>query len=266
MEIQTISNVAIVGSIFSIILSIGFPIVLMIICRKKFKARISSFFIGAATFVLFAMVLEQISHMGVLVGLGLNAKSNKWLYYIYAASAAAVFEETGRIIAMKYFMKKRCDFPNAFMYGIGHGGIEAIIIGGISSINNLVSMLMINSGMMQASLSGLSDEVRNKTITRLSALWTTPKTLFFASGIERVSAIILHIGLSLLIYNGLKQCKKKIVAMAFGIHFAVDFVSVVSASVLSVWLIEVIVFVFAATTFIFAYRLNKGKDVNIQHI
>lgn len=259
MEIQTVSSIAIAGSIFSLILSIGFPIALMIICKKKFRARISSFFIGALTFVLFAMVFEQILHIGVIKGLGLNANSNKWLYYLYAATAAAVFEETGRIVAMKCFMKNRCDFPNAFMYGIGHGGIEAIIIGGMAGISNLVSMLMINSGMMQATLSGLSDEVRNKTVTQLSALWTTPKALFFATGIERVSAVILHIGLSLLIYKGLKECKKKIIAMAYGIHFLVDLIAVACASVISVWLIEVIIFVFAITTFIFAYRLNKKQ-------
>ena len=40
----------------------------------------------------------------------------------------------------------------ALMYGIGHGGVEAILIGGLSGISNLVSMLMINSGAMQLSL------------------------------------------------------------------------------------------------------------------
>ena len=34
-----------------------------------------------------------------------------------------VFEETGRLIAMKFWMKKWLDFPNALMYGIGHGGV-----------------------------------------------------------------------------------------------------------------------------------------------
>ena len=38
------------------------------------------------------------------------------------------------------------------MCGIGHGGVEAILIGGLSGISNLVSMLMINSGAMQNTL------------------------------------------------------------------------------------------------------------------
>ena len=38
--------------------------------------------------------------------------------------AAGVFEETGRLLAMKFCMKKDLDKKNAIMYGIGHGGIR----------------------------------------------------------------------------------------------------------------------------------------------
>ena len=54
MEMQTISTVAFIGTIFSIVISIGFPIALMVVGNRKFGAKISTFFIGAGTFVLFA--------------------------------------------------------------------------------------------------------------------------------------------------------------------------------------------------------------------
>ncbi|MDE6516856.1 MAG: YhfC family intramembrane metalloprotease, partial [Acetatifactor sp.] len=69
LENVTIPNVpiaSIVGMVISLVISIGLPIVLCIIVCRKTKARISSFFIGAATFVLFAMILEQILHTVVL--------------------------------------------------------------------------------------------------------------------------------------------------------------------------------------------------------
>ncbi|MDE6674072.1 MAG: hypothetical protein K2K19_04555, partial [Acetatifactor sp.] len=50
----------IIGIIVSFIISVGLPIALCIIVRRKTKARISSFFIGAATFFVFALILEQI--------------------------------------------------------------------------------------------------------------------------------------------------------------------------------------------------------------
>ena len=59
MELNTISGLAIAGVICSVVLSMGVPIALFIAGRVKLKARISSFFIGAGTFLLFAMLLEQ---------------------------------------------------------------------------------------------------------------------------------------------------------------------------------------------------------------
>ncbi|MCI7491236.1 MAG: YhfC family intramembrane metalloprotease [Lachnobacterium sp.] len=257
MEIQTIPALSMAGVICTIILSIGLPILLIVGGKKKFGAQISTFFIGAGTFVLFALVLEQILHMLVMNVLGLSQDSNEWLYYIYAAVAAAVFEESGRIIAIKYFMKSRFNFPNAFMYGVGHGGIEAIVLGGLTGISNLANMLMINSGSMETVLAALPDDVKNQTLTQISALWTTNSGLFFAAGIERVSALVLQIGLSLIIFNGLKTHKKPLVLLAYCIHFAVDFFAVACASKLPIVVVEIIIMIMAAGTLVFAHKLSR---------
>ena len=280
MELHTISGLAIVGVICSVVLSMGGPIALFIAGRVKLKARISSFFIGAGTYLLFAMLLEQLLHVLVIQCCGLNAQSRPWLYYVYAALAAAVFEETGRLIAMKFWMRKWLDFPNALMYGIGHGGVEAILIGGLSGISNLVSMLMINSGAMQNTLAALPAESANQTVSQLSALWTTPAPLFFVSGIERISAIILHIGLSLLIYRAVKsgkcgaaesgkcraaesgKCRAAAftAVLAYGIHFVVDFFAVAGSAILPIYVIEIGVFVMAAGTLVMALKLERMEE------
>ena len=66
MELNTISGLAIAGVICSVVLSMGVPIALFIAGRVKLKARISSFFIGAGTFLLFAMLLAACSCHSVL--------------------------------------------------------------------------------------------------------------------------------------------------------------------------------------------------------
>ena len=280
MELNTISGLAIAGVICSVVLSMGVPIALFIAGRVKLKARISSFFIGAGTYLLFAMLLEQMLHVLVIQFCGLNAQSRPWLYYVYAALVAAVFEETGRLIAMKFWMKKWLDFPNALMYGIGHGGVEAILLGGLSGISNLVSMLMINSGTMQNTLAALPAESANQTVSQLSALWTTPAPLFFVSGIERISAIILHIGLSLLIYRAVKAGKCRAAeagkcrtaesgkcraaaftaVLAYGIHFIVDFFAVAGSALLPIYVIEIGVFVMAAGTLVMALKMGRMEE------
>ena len=59
MELNTISDLAIAGVICSVVLSMGVPIALFIAGRVKLKARISSFFIGAGTYLLFAMLFSR---------------------------------------------------------------------------------------------------------------------------------------------------------------------------------------------------------------
>ena len=63
---------------------------MLIAGRVKLKARIFSFFIGTGTYLLFAMLLEQQLHVLVIWFCGLNAQSRPWLYFVYAALAAAV--------------------------------------------------------------------------------------------------------------------------------------------------------------------------------
>ncbi len=63
------------------------------------------------------------------------------LYAVYGGLMAALFEETGRYIAMR-FLVKPMDFPNAFMYGAGHGGVEAMLLCGVASISNIASVMI----------------------------------------------------------------------------------------------------------------------------
>ena len=84
MELNTISGLAIAGVICSVVLSMGVPIALFIAGRVKLKARISSFFIGAGTYLLFAVFLFVKSRF-----LGLSSfhpdkriSANLWLLHI----------------------------------------------------------------------------------------------------------------------------------------------------------------------------------------
>ena len=126
------------------------------------------------------------------------------LYAVYGGLMAALFEETGRYIAMR-FLVKPMDFPNAFMYGAGHGGVEAMLLCGVASISNIASAVMINSGTMSAQLATLDAKKAADTAAALSALWTTPSLTFFAGGVERIIAVVLHLSLSILVFQSIRK-------------------------------------------------------------
>ncbi len=262
MQMNSVPTLSIIGMVFSLILAIGIPIILCIVVRCKTKAKISNFFYGCAVFFVFALILEQILHTIVFMVFGTGITENILLYGLYGGVAAALFEETGRFVAMKFLMKKQLTRENGLMYGVGHGGLEAILIVGLAYISNIVTAFMINSNQMEAALSPLSESQRESTIQSLSALWSTSSDQFFAAGIERISAIILQIALSILVYKAVKSGQKKFWALAMGVHFLVDFIAVISSQKLSIWFTEVLIFIITMIVAVLAFRIYKedGAD------
>ena len=240
MQWETVPAASIIGMIFTLLVSIGLPIILGIIVYKKTHAKISSCFIGAGVFVVFALILEQIFHAIILAVMGSSFRSRIFIFGLYAALAAALFEETGRLIAMKFFMKKSLDKGNALMYGVGHGGTESILIVGLTYVNNLLTTIMINTGAIEVTISQLEPAFQEATYQQLQQFWLSPSYHFYMAGVERASAIVLQLCLSVFVYKCVKTGHKKFLAGAFLLHFLVDFVTVVTAGLgLPIWAVEI---------------------------
>lgn len=65
-NIGTVSPVALAGMVFSLIISVGLPIALCVIAKKKLGAALSSVLTGAAVFAVFVLGLESVTHRFVL--------------------------------------------------------------------------------------------------------------------------------------------------------------------------------------------------------
>lgn len=262
MTTNSVPMASMLGMIFSFLIAVGVPIALCIIAKVKLKAKLSSFFIGAATFVLFALVLEQILHVIVLKNTTIT--ENIWLYALYGGLAAGVFEETGRYLAMKFVMKKNLDKQNALSYGIGHGGIEAILIVGLTEINNLIISYMVNSGQVGVLFMGVDESLTEAVTASISQFWEMPSYQFYLAGVERLIAIVLHIGLSYLVYRAVKDKKIRFYFIAVALHFLVDAVTVMLSQFVSVIVIELVLLVMvAAITFVTA-RMYKKESAKKQ--
>lgn len=255
-----VSIVSITGIIFSMVVSIGLPIVLMILVKRKLRAQMSALGIGAAAFVVFALLLEQMLHSIMLNAAGDVLTENIWLYALYGGLAAAVFEETGRFVAMRYWMKKSLSKENAIMYGVGHGGVEAVLIVGLTCINNLASALMINSGQIDQILSATAEgEGKELAMQAYTTLCTTPGYQFYLAGVERISAIVLQIALSYLVYRAVKYGEKKFFLLALGIHFLVDAATVLLANLVSLIVLEVVLLAAVAALAVAVKRMYADE-------
>ncbi len=225
MELGHVSAAAMLGMGLSGLIAVGLPVFLMLYLYRRKNAKLQFFFTGGIIFILSALILEQMFHLlaGGLAGDVL--KRNPLLYALYAGITAAVFEETGRVLAVRYFRKSNkltMDNTGAFMYGAGHGGTEAILLVGLTSINNLTSAILLNTGSMASQLKTLNADVKKQALEGIKQLVDTPAYLFYLAGVERLFAIILQIALTILIYLGVKHARKELVLAAYIAHFFVD--------------------------------------------
>ncbi len=261
MEWSNVSTASLIGMIFSLLISLVLPIILLIVAKIKRKANLISFVIGSAVFIVFALMLEPLMHSVVLGTTGTLLTDNIILYGLYGGLAAALFEETGRLIAMKFFMKDSLNKPNALMYGIGHGGIEAILLVGMTYVSNLMTALMINSGALQASVELVDPELQQTTFEQVKVLWELPSWQFYMAGIERLAALILQIALSVLVFKAVSAKSRAYWFIAFAIHFAVDFLTVVITGLgAPIWLFETVLLVAVAFIAFFTYKLYKKEE------
>lgn len=228
---------------------------------KKYNVKVRTILIGAGVFVLFALVLETILHQVVLKGsIGPAITGNVWYYALYGGLAAGIFEETGRFLAMKFLLK---DEPSgaktAVAYGIGHGGIEMLIIFGFSMVSNLVIASMINLGQADTILSALPADTQAQMQGTFAQFETSTPGTFLTGVWERTSAIILQVGLSVFVWTAVRKGGKWLwlFPAAILIHFLVDASAVLLMDSVSMAVLETIVCAMAVAVGASAVMLAK---------
>ena len=189
------------------IVGIAVPLCLSWYLVRKHHAQWSSILIGAGTFILFALILESILHQLVLKGPhGEAILGNTLRYALYGGLAAGIFEETGRFLSMKFLMKKEpATAVPGLAYGMGHGGAEMIIIFGLTMISNLAMSVMINSGQADLLFSQVPEEAAAQVQAQVDMLQTTTTGAWLIGIWERVSALVLQLGLSILVWAAVRK-------------------------------------------------------------
>ena len=240
------------------VLAFALPIVLAFAWTKKTRCSPVAYLVGAMCFILFAYTLESFAHYYFLYINKTSAEAfntKPILYGIYAALMAGLFEETGRLFGFKVLLKKFKDKAISVGYGIGHGGIECVLTLGATYL--MYSVVLLGGSLGDA----LADSTALSTINAINAA-IIPFAL-----IERVSALILHISLSIIMFKAVrvKKCFYLYI-VAILIHMIADIpAGLYQAGILtSIPLIEILTLAISLITFYFAIKTYKsiGEEKN----
>ncbi|MBR0143689.1 MAG: YhfC family intramembrane metalloprotease [Clostridia bacterium] len=257
---EKVPALSIAGMVFSLLVGVLMPVVLLLLWKKKSGASLLSAVAGVGVFIGFVLILEGMVNRLVVALTGEAITGNVWLYALYGGLAAGLFEETGRYLAMRFLMKKDLTRENAVMYGIGHGGIESILILGTSMVSNLTMTAMLNTSGIDAVLQTVPEEMKGEFYNQISALWTTAPSAFFLAAAERISGMALHICLSYLVYRAVKDRRILIFFLAILIHAAIDGVVVILPGVgCPTWAVEIILALMTAALAFFTVKAYRKE-------
>ncbi len=181
--------------------------------------------VGAITFILFSQILEGIPKYIFFTGessLSNYVWSHTWAYVLIGCLLAGIFEEVGRYVVFRLFLKEYRDRKDAIMYGIGHGGIESILILGISGLSSLGMAAAINNGSMAKSLETMSIGQANAVKFQMAAIVGYGLVGVLFDVFERILAMTLHIALSVIVFQSVREKKIGLLFLAIFLHAFFD--------------------------------------------
>ncbi|MCY6370042.1 YhfC family intramembrane metalloprotease [Clostridium ganghwense] len=254
-----VNNISIMFMIISFMICFGLPIGLTIYFYKKKKVSLLAVGVGALIFIVsqISTRLPLIGYLNTKSWFIQNIKSNTIIYVLFLALTAGIFEEVGRFIGFKYLLKNKLSWKNGIAFGIGHGGIEAILLVGITYVSNIILSILINIGNFDALVAQKSPQIAGiKNI-----LIGTPSYMFFIGGIERIFTIIFHIALTVIVLEGVMKKENKYLLYAILIHALVDFVAGYN---INIFVTEGFMFVTAIVSFRFLIKSKKRfNDIEV---
>lgn len=250
----------------AVALCIGLPIVFLGIISKKMPVKPGIMLMGVICFIIFAMVLERGLHM-VVFNISSSISNNTVYYVLYGCLAASIFECAAKFIGLKFMVKEPSSPGFALQFGLGYGVAEAMFVGALPLAGNIAVAARINKmgmdnyinalveqGVDAASIESFKDSVQVFYENNITCL---------LSGVERAAAIALQIGLTIIIFQAVKEGRKSInyifVLIAVVMHSLFDLLPALyqKGVVSNVIVLETVIAVEAVIVSIIAYLIYR---------
>lgn len=255
-----VSTASLAAMFFTLLLSLFLPIGLVIYFYRKYRFSLKAFLVGAAIFFL-AQIVIRIPLLFILSSREWFSNLSGSLFFsavIIGGLTAGLFEECGRYIGFRFILPKELSWENGLAYGLGHGGIEAVILVGLTYVNNIVISLMINSGTFDRFV---APHLGADASLIKSQLVNYPAHIFAAPGLERVFALVIQVALSLVVLYAVKRRRPLFLLAAILLHAAINAgVVYLQALGAGIWLVELYIAAAAAASFYLIVKSRRWID------
>ena len=172
--------------------------------------------------------------------------------------SAGVFEETFRYFVYRFWIKDARRWKDGLMFGAGHGGIEAILLG----ILSLLTVFQIVTLSEQDLSRLIPEEQLPLAEAQIAAFWAVPWYGVFLGAIERVFALCFHIAASVLVLQVFQRRNILWLFGAIGLHAGLDALAVYGARAWGPYITEgaLALFTVFSLAIIFVLRTEEQQE------
>jgi uncharacterized membrane protein YhfC len=157
-----------------------------------------------------------------------------------------------RYFAFRYWLRQHSGEYVPWKYGVGHGGVEAILTGLLALYALVQVMALRGEGILESFPADQVDLIRSQ----IEAYWAVPWHQSLLGAWERVSALLFHLGASVFVYKSVHEKNLLWLLAALLGHTALDAFGVIAVKQMGFLQIEVLLFVFAVLWIVWAWYVR----------
>lgn len=247
----------------SVVLMLLLPIGLLVLLRRRFRPPLILFVVGAATFAGSQLVHLPLNNwladIGLLPGGGSSAELPLWRTALVLGLTAGICEESAR--AAGYALLRRVRrFEEALMMGLGHGGLESMLFGGVLTAAAISSLLPLRGTDLQSL--DLSPE-QLAAVSRQLEMFAGPAWYAAVPFLERLLAMGIQLVLSVMVWQAFSRRSGLYFLGAVGYHALIDSTAVYLAGRTDdLWVIYSAVVALAVPGWIWLWKLRPRERLH----
>jgi uncharacterized membrane protein YhfC len=255
-----------ITTVITAIFVIGYPLVAGVIARKKLAVGWKYFWFGALVFLVFQLLtripIVTVLQATVLMHLLLTSTEFTWIWLVILAITAGLFEEVGRYVGYRLFLRREPKtWSKAVMFGLGHGGLESMVVVGGQIVLNAINTLML----LTINVNTLPVAQRQNIIHLFADINTEPFWLPLLSAWERLWTLPLHVALAVIVLQVFRRQQMVWLFLAIPFHALVDFVAgaipqALGHSLMITLPVEGVVCVFGLISVWIIWRLREPEE------
>jgi uncharacterized membrane protein YhfC len=242
-----------IAIIFALLVTIGLPVLAGIWLNKRLNVSWRVITLGSlGYFIVQALLTLLYSGVASLAGIesttlteGPNFVTQVTLSIIMAALLGVLLRWAG----MKWVKMPLVNLEAAYGLGLGYGGIESITRVGLPLLLTFFTMLR----NINPQASALDPE----TITQLEALWQVSAWVPIVGSLERISALVMHITITILVLQSFTRKNNLWLAVAVGLEVVINYLvfGLAEIGLAYEWVILIAILVMGGNLYLL-YRLN----------